>query len=323
MGSVKNLLIEKKPTPKSFGLGVFQFTDDYSVFDYGKMPDTIEGKGESLNRVAAFNFREMEKLGIKSHFIGVRSPNEMEVKLVQVINPQERKISPLDSNYLVPLEVIFRNSLPKGSSVLSRLEKGETTVEELGLEEAPAPGNVLKKPILEASTKLELTDRYLSWREAQEISALSDEEMDCLKRTALAVNDFLNSKAESIGFFHADGKVEVALSPEREVIVVDVFGTLDENRFLFNDFHVSKQVLRDYYKATPWFKQLSAAKNAGKPKGHWQHPPKLPQQLVSIVSEMYKSFAEAWLGERIWGVRPIPKIIKEFKEKRESFFGGV
>ena len=44
-GSVKNFFVEKEPTKEAMGSGYFEFTDDYSIFDYGKMPDTIEGKG--------------------------------------------------------------------------------------------------------------------------------------------------------------------------------------------------------------------------------------------------------------------------------------
>ena len=69
MGSVKNLVVQKEAADVNYGIGVFEFTDDFSVFDFGKMPDTIPGKGESLCRMASSNFRHMEKeLGIKTHF---------------------------------------------------------------------------------------------------------------------------------------------------------------------------------------------------------------------------------------------------------------
>ena len=48
MGSVKDLEVIKKASEKEFGTGIFSFTDDYSVFDYGKMPEKISGKGETL-----------------------------------------------------------------------------------------------------------------------------------------------------------------------------------------------------------------------------------------------------------------------------------
>src|SRR5271165_1189422 len=39
----------------------FQFTDDYSVFDWGKMPDQIAHKGESLARIGAYFFALMKE----------------------------------------------------------------------------------------------------------------------------------------------------------------------------------------------------------------------------------------------------------------------
>ncbi|MFB6177888.1 MAG: phosphoribosylaminoimidazolesuccinocarboxamide synthase, partial [Halobaculum sp.] len=41
MTSVKEFVIEREPTETARGRGRFAFTDDYSVFDWGKMPDEI------------------------------------------------------------------------------------------------------------------------------------------------------------------------------------------------------------------------------------------------------------------------------------------
>lgn len=59
-GSVKNLRAVKKPTQSVPGVYLFEFTDDYSVFDYGKMPDTIEGKGTAMAVMSAFIFEKLE-----------------------------------------------------------------------------------------------------------------------------------------------------------------------------------------------------------------------------------------------------------------------
>jgi len=60
-GSVKNLRVIKKPTQGSAGVYLFEFTDDYSIFDYGKMPDTLNNKGSSLAMMSAFIFERMER----------------------------------------------------------------------------------------------------------------------------------------------------------------------------------------------------------------------------------------------------------------------
>lgn len=300
MGSVKTLIVEKKPTETEFGTGFFEFRDDYSVFDYGSMPDRIPGKGEALCRMSSYNFSELAKLGIKSHFVKFVKPGRMGVKLVRVLRPGKDEITTETVNYLIPLEVIFRNSLPAGSSVFKALESGECRLSDLGLSKMPAPGEKLKKPIIDITTKLETCDRRVGWDEAKEFSALTDGEVEKIKEIALRVNDFITARAAKLGLEHADGKVELAFGPNREIILVDVCGTPDENRFLMKDFHISKQVLRDYYKKTPWYAKLEGAKSA-LPKEKWPAPERLPPELVSATSDMYKAVCEMWTGERVWG----------------------
>jgi phosphoribosylaminoimidazole-succinocarboxamide synthase len=96
-------------------------------------------------------------------------------------------------------------------------------------------------------------------------------------------------------------------------MLVDVCGTLDENRFLWNGIHVSKQVCRDYYKKLPWYAELEEAKNKGLEKAAWPEPPKLPTELVQIVSEMYKSVCDAWTGEKIFKAPPLEEVMNKYK----------
>ncbi len=313
MGSVKDLTVERPATEKESGIGIFKFTDDYSVFDYGKMPDIIPNKGEALCRMAAYNFEKLRDLGIKSHYRKMLRSNEMEVDLVRVLFPQKGELKKGMVNYLIPLEIIFRNSLPEGSSVLKRLQEGTLTPEQLGLKKMPLPGKKFERPIMDVSTKLEPSDRYLSWEEAREIAKLSEHELSELKAKALQVNDFLTQKAESIGLEHADGKVEFAMSPERDLTLIDVCGTLDENRFLFNGTHVSKQVLRDYYKTTPWYAVIEREKAEGKGHGQFTEPPPLPEVLIEITANMYKSVCETWIEEKIWNAPSIAETMNSYK----------
>ncbi|MDD5148744.1 MAG: phosphoribosylaminoimidazolesuccinocarboxamide synthase [Candidatus ainarchaeum sp.] len=313
MGSVKNLEVKKTATATESGVGVFSFTDDYSVFDYGKMPDTIPDKGEALCRMAAYNFEQLKKLGVKSHFRKLVSGNQMEVDLVRVLFPQKGELKQGARNYLVPLEVIYRNSLPEGSSVFKRIDSGQLEWKAFGLKKKPVPGEKLPSPIMDVSTKLEPTDRYLDWEEARQMSCFSKKQIEELKETALKVNDFLNKKAAETGLEHADGKVEFGLGPKNELILVDVCGTLDEDRFLYKGFHVSKQILRDYYKTTPWCAVLEKEKKENPGKGNYTAPPALPEELLKIVSNMYKSVTVAWTGERTWRVPSISDCINDYK----------
>ena len=71
MGSVKDLQVIQKPTQTAMGTGRFLFSDRYSVFDWGEMPDHIEGKGAALCLMGAYCFEQLEKLGVKTHYRGL------------------------------------------------------------------------------------------------------------------------------------------------------------------------------------------------------------------------------------------------------------
>jgi len=58
-GSVKNLRAKVRPTSTRPGIYLFEFTDDYSIFDYGKMPDKIPGKGATAAVGSAYFFERL------------------------------------------------------------------------------------------------------------------------------------------------------------------------------------------------------------------------------------------------------------------------
>ena len=114
----------------------------------------------------------------------------MEMDIVRVIRPEfdngkydYSMFSEEHGNFLIPLEFIFRNSLPEGSSVFRRLKKGDITYHDLELDHYPQPGERLKKTILDVSTKLEETDRYISWKIAQKMLSLTDNEISFKSRS--------------------------------------------------------------------------------------------------------------------------------------------
>src|SRR5512136_1253235 len=104
MGSVKDLEVIKKPTECSMGRARFVFSDRYSVFDWGEMPDLIEGKGEALCLMGAYCFEQLEAQGVRTHYRGLaddsgrivnfkelkRPSRTMEVNLVNVYKPETR-----------------------------------------------------------------------------------------------------------------------------------------------------------------------------------------------------------------------------------------
>jgi phosphoribosylaminoimidazole-succinocarboxamide synthase len=195
--------------------------------------------------------------------------------------------------------------------VFKRIDRGETTWQKLGFSGPQKPGTRLDKPLLDVATKLEPTDRYMDWSEAQDMAKLSDAQLKQVKDTALKVDDFLNKKAASLGLYHEDGKVEFVMDDRGQLLLADVFGTLDENRFTRNGKDVSKQVIRDYYKKTPWYAELEAAKKTTDIKSDWPKPPKLAGGFAQIVGNIYKSFAQEWTGENKWGAPTLAKALDD------------
>ncbi|MHC1611046.1 MAG: phosphoribosylaminoimidazolesuccinocarboxamide synthase [Candidatus Methanospirareceae archaeon] len=322
MGSVKDLVVLREPQNNEEGVGRFIFSDRYSVFDWGEMPDHITEKGKAICIATAYFFEKLEKSGIKTDYLGIvedgktkkldelREPqNIMEFKLLRVIKPkirgnrydysvyQEEK-----GNFLIPLEIIYRNSLPEGSSVFRRLREGSLKFWDIGLKEEPVPGQVLDKPFLDVSTKLEARDRYITWEEAREICNLIEYELKEIKRVTLLINELITEEAKRIGLFNEDGKVEFGFDGGRNLIVVDALGTLDECRFTYQGLPVSKEIARIYYRKTSWYRDVELAKD--QERLNWKHlvkssPPPLPEELASSISQVYMAYTNE-LTRRKW-----------------------
>lgn len=345
MGSVKDLEVVKKPTEKAFGVGRFHFSDRYSVFDWGEMPDQIESKGAALCIMGAYCFEKLGQKDIKTHYKGlidrdgktvkVRELQHptciMEIDLVNVLRPKTitnkgrlqydyRMYKPGLSNFLIPLEIIYRNGLPQGSSVFNRLEEGSITIEELGLDHYPRPGERLAKPIFDVSTKLEEADRYLTWSEAKEIASLTDEEVEDIKALLLKVNNMITQMALKADLENEDGKIELAFDPNRRLMIVDVVGTLDECRFTYDGLHVSKEIARQFYRRTEWYKDIEEAKKKAEREGitDWKKlcrskPPRLDPRLKKTISEMYMAVANELTETRIFDSPNLAEAVKRYK----------
>jgi phosphoribosylaminoimidazole-succinocarboxamide synthase len=345
MGSVKDLEVIRKPTRDRMGVGRFIFSDRYSVFDWGEMPDLIEGKGQALCMTGAYCFERLEERGVRTHYRGLvdqngrvvrfdelKEPsNVMEINLVNVYRPKtvvkEGKLvydySVYTSslrNCLIPLEIIYRNGLPEGSSVFKRLEQGLVTAKELGLDHYPKAGERLAKPIFDVSTKLEDKDRYVIWEEAKGLAGLAYGEVVEVQSLLLKVDNMINELADRAGLVNEDGKIELAFDPERRLMVVDVVGTLDECRFTYDRLHVSKEIARQFYRKTSWFMHVEEAKRKAEKEGieDWKklvktQPPRLEITLETIISKLYMTTANELTGRRMFDAPDLPEIVKEYK----------
>jgi len=350
MGSVKDLEVIRKPTRDKMGVGRFIFSDRYSVFDWGEMPDLIEGKGQALCMMGAYCFERLEERGVRTHYRGLvdqngkvvrfdelKEPsNVMEINLVNVYRPKAfvkegnltydySAYTSSSRNCLIPLEIIYRNGLPEGSSVFKRLEQGSVTAKELGLDHYPKAGERLTKPIFDVSTKLEDKDRYVTWEEAKGLAGLTHGEVVEVQNLLLKVDNVISELAGRAGLVNEDGKIELAFDPERRLIVVDVIGTLDECRFTYNGLHVSKEIARQFYRKTTWYEDVEEAKKKAEKEGmeDWRKlcrskPQNLDPALKRLASQMYKAAANAISKRELFASSKLGDIIQQYKQYSAS-----
>jgi len=330
MGSVKDLIILEPPTGEYPGRGRFIFSDRYSVFDWGEMPDHIDDKGAALCIAAAYFFEKIEKIGIPTHYLGLLEGEQvkslsrvskpihiMETRLYRVLRPELADNKTYDykvyyqekGNYLIPLEIIYRNALPLGSSIFKRLKEGELRPEDLGLTEIPEEGIDLTRPYLDVSTKLESSDRYLPWQEAQKISQLSDQKIAEMNAITLRINQMISEEAQKVGLKNEDGKFEFALDQNQNIVLVDVLGTLDECRFTYQGMPVSKEIARLYYRRSDWYQEIVKAKKRN--HTNWKQfikigPEPLPTRLKQLISIVYCAFTNE-ITKKEW-FKDIPSL---------------
>ena len=277
----------------------FRFTNDISVFDK-HIPSEIPFKGETLCRTAAHWFARCERLGVRHHFLRLSGPTSMRVRRVQVV-PKPRTLGPSPKGYLVPLELIVRYYV--AGSLWDRVKAGKVPAQELGFARGAtvAYGAELPQPHFEVTTKLEPVDRLLSTAEALELAAIDRAQLDELRETILKVDRAMQEEIGPRGLLHVDGKKEFAVDGEGALMLVDTFGTADEDRFWDKDAYVrgrqidfSKEFVRQHYRQAGYYDQLQKARDhaAAEPP-----IPPLPPLLVDEVSRLYTTVFERLTGE--------------------------
>ena len=293
-------LLRKGKVKEVYDLGenlLFVFTDQISVFDK-IIPSLIPDKGESLARTSNYWFEQATRLNIPNHLLEFRNKREMVVKKFDIY---ETGATTDKKNYLVPLEFIVRYYV--AGSLLDRIEKGKTRYQDLGFRNPPKHGDKIPEPLFEMTTKFEKTDRLLDLSEAKKIGGLMDEDVENIKEMTLKMDREINSKALDRGLIHADGKKEFALDHERQPVLVDTFGTADEDRFWEKEeferngtlVERSKEFVRQYYRKSGYYQKLMDAR--GKKAEEPAIPP-LPDEIIAETSKLYRDLYERITGQK-------------------------
>jgi len=295
-------LLMKGKVKEAYDLGnelEFMFTDNISVFDK-VIPSLIPFKGETLCKEGVYWFERARRMGIKTHFLNYIPPRSMLCKKVDII-PSDQ-ITRRSKRHLIPLEFICRWYV--AGSLFDRAADAEIPAEALGFDSGHkiVYGEELPEPFLEVSTKLEKTDRLLDKAEALAISGLSSQEYEDAREIVLKIDEDIGKSVEQRGLIHVDGKKELAFDEDRQIMVVDVYGTADEDRFWDKsryeegDFQdLSKEYVRQYYRQTGYKNQLYAARAAGSPE---PPIPALPQGIIDETTKIYVRLFEMITGEK-------------------------
>ena len=152
------------------------YKDDATAFNCLKK-GTIVGKGGVNNRMSNFMFKQLEKAGVKTHYIEEISDRETLVKKVEI----------------VPLEVIVRNIAAGSMS------------KRLGLPE----GTELKHTVLEFSYKNDdLGDPMINDYHALAMGLCTKDELKQISEMAFKVNNFMVDYFKKLGIDLVDFKIE-------------------------------------------------------------------------------------------------------------------
>ncbi len=276
----------------------FVFSDKISVFDK-IIPSLIPHKGETLCRTSAFWFQVVKESGIRTHFREFIPPNRMRVQKVEVL--PSSKISKKTTDYLIPLEVITRHYV--AGSLWDRIQAGEVKPSKLGFKtnKELKYGDKLPSVHIEFTTKLEKVDRLVTKKEAMKIAGLSEKEHRAIVDSVTLIDNKIADEVEKRDLIHVDGKKEYAFDENRELMIVDTFGTADEDRwwdwehFSKGQFiELSKENVRQYYRQSGYYDKLMEARRIGRAE------PKIPalsESKIKEISQLYIDMFEMITGE--------------------------
>ncbi|OUL36925.1 phosphoribosylaminoimidazolesuccinocarboxamide synthase [Nostoc sp. T09] len=165
------------------------FKDDATAFNAQKRGSII-GKGNINCSISSQLFQQLEKQGIKTHYIDSPAPHQMRVKAVKIL----------------PLEVVVRN-VAAGS-----------LCEQTGL----SLGTILKQPLVEFYYKNDhLGDPLLTRDRLYLLELATPEQVETITHLALQINEFLRSFWQRCGITLVDFKLEFGLDSKGQVLLAD------------------------------------------------------------------------------------------------------
>jgi phosphoribosylaminoimidazole-succinocarboxamide synthase len=200
------------------GRRVIVTTDRLSAFDV--VLTTIPFKGQVLNQLSAFWFREAQQVA-ENHLLAVPDPNAMLVRECQVL----------------PVELIMRAYLTgvTTTSIWYAYSRGARTFCGHALPEGMKKNQALPRPILTPSTKAEHGAHDESVSGAELVRRGLIDEATLAKATAMCERLFALGQAHAArrGLILVDTKYEMGRLPDGRLVFVDEIHTPDSSRYWY------------------------------------------------------------------------------------------
>ena len=192
---------------------IVSYKDDATAFN-GEKKGTIVGKGVVNNRMSNFMFKNLEKIGVETHFVEELNDRDTVVKKVTI----------------VPLEVIVRN---KAAGSLSK---------RLGLPE----GTQMRIPVLEFCYKDDdLGDPMVNDYHILAAGFATREEIDQIAKMSLKVNEFMIDYFKGVDVDLIDFKLEFGKTADGKIILAD---EISPDTCRFWDVHTGEKLDKDRFR---------------------------------------------------------------------------
>lgn len=168
---------------------IIRYKDTATAFNNIKKA-TIENKGVVNNAISSIIFRELEKAGVKTHYLATLNEREQLCRRVTII----------------PLEVIVRNVI--AGSMARRL----------GIEEGTQPPNTIYDICYKQD---ELGDPLINDHHAVALGLVTYEELTRIYTMTARINEVLKALFDRMNITLVDFKVEFGRTSEGEILLAD------------------------------------------------------------------------------------------------------
>src|SRR3989338_743426 len=267
-------------------------TDRFTGFD--RLLAYVPHKGQVLNQISAFWFEQTKNI-VPNHVLGIPDPNVTVGKKFKT----------------VPVEAVVRGYITgvTGTSLWHHYSKGKRDFGNFTLPDGMKKNQKLKRPVFTPSTKQDDHDRTLSPQEMVDEGIVSEEIIQKVEKTALALFARGQEIAKRQRLILVDTKYEFGTDADGNLVLIDEIHTPDSSRFWqlasyeerFTADEEQQYFDKEFLRL--WFKEnCDPYKDATLPDA--------PQELVEELSRRYIQMYEQITGEKfVPGETPVlPRI---------------